>query len=295
MSTLWGAYCVYRENHVRRNAPKNTLITIGTVERSVFRFFPKAKTWIEDLDRSALTRYFDHLQGPPRNLGPSSIALHFRIIGAILNTAADMEERSRINKRVLFPPAVQQIRYVPKKRFLSSGEVKLLLDHSRDDRDREYWLGYLYTGCRRSELFDLQTHHVNLEAMSLFIPGTKSASSAAFIPVAPPLVPVLGSRLKEAQETGTTFLFPKRKHFDQVLQSTIRRIREAGIPFQDTTLHDLRRSTGSLLVQANVSINIVSAILRHSNIETTYRTYAVLNSESKATAIGKIPDFSLAS
>ena len=60
-------------------------------------------------------------------------------------------------------------------------------------------------------------------------------------------------------------------------------MRRAGL--EDTHPHDLRRTFGSWLVQAGVSIQAVSALLRHSDIRITDRVYAHLSPESLREAV----------
>jgi integrase len=55
-------------------------------------------------------------------------------------------------------------------------------------------------------------------------------------------------------------------------------VRSAGLG--DVHAHDLRRTCGSWLVQANVPIHHVSALLRHSDIRVTDRVYAHLAPEN---------------
>jgi integrase len=57
----------------------------------------------------------------------------------------------------------------------------------------------------------------------------------------------------------------------------------AGVRF-----HDLRRTTGSLLLQAGVSIEAISGLLGHSDIRITKRIYAHFDVDNKRAAIAKL-------
>jgi integrase len=68
-----------------------------------------------------------------------------------------------------------------------------------------------------------------------------------------------------------------------VKKSFAKAVRQAGL--EDVHPHDLQRTLGSWLVQAGVSIQAVSALLRHSDIRITDRIYAHLSPESLREAV----------
>ena len=59
---------------------------------------------------------------------------------------------------------------------------------------------------------------------------------------------------------------------------------------EDVTIHDLRRTCGSWMLQAGVSIAQVSKVLRHQNIAVTSKVYAHLAPEQVLDAVETLVD-----
>ena len=53
------------------------------------------------------------------------------------------------------------------------------------------------------------------------------------------------------------------------------------------TFHDLRRSCGTLMIEAGVDLYVVSEILGHSSVSVTQKRYAFMGNERKTEGMRK--------
>ncbi len=128
-----------------------------------------------------------------------------------------------------------------------------------------------YTGLRKTEITGLHWDAVDLKAKTIRVKG--KGGKTATLPMHDKLVPIFREKIPNDNDP---FVFPQhtRRWWDEYLH-----------PLHDDcpTLarhgqgwHVFRRTFGSLLVQAGVSIATVSKLMRHEQVETTMRHYAHL-------------------
>lgn len=121
----------------------------------------------------------------------------------------------------------------------------------------------IYTGCRRGEILKLREADIGPSSILIRAGNTKTLKTRA-VPIAGPLRKWLGY-----VPLAITF---------EGLKTGFRRAREAaGMP--EVTFHDLRRSCGTLMIQAGVDLYVVSKILGHSSVAVTQSRYAYLQTE----------------
>ncbi|MGL4575240.1 MAG: tyrosine-type recombinase/integrase [Burkholderiaceae bacterium] len=146
--------------------------------------------------------------------------------------------------------------------WLTLPEVQRLADAASEQVALAIWLSLL-TGCRRGEVLSITPEMVKDDAIVFPTGGTKTMKARS-VPIIAPLRPYL-DRL------------PITINFEGV-KSGIRRARiKADMPH--VQYRDLRRSNGTLLIQAGVPLHIVSKILGHSSTAVTERVYAHLSSD----------------
>jgi integrase len=143
----------------------------------------------------------------------------------------------------------------------------------------------LFSGLRKSELLSLPWDAVKInhpEGDHIDVTQTKNGR---------PLRLALTGEMRE-----TLMAIPTRVHSKWVFPSPVRtnhhindfkrdwkRIRErAGLG--DVTVHDLRRTCGSLMAQAGVPIEAISQVLNHSNSDVT-RIYARMSEDTQRSAL----------
>jgi integrase len=148
-----------------------------------------------------------------------------------------------------------------RERVLTLEEVQRIADNASEAVRAAVWIA-LYTGMRRGEVCALKPEHINLVGGTITIPaGMAKSNKIRVIPIATPARPWL--------ELVPVNLTP------QGMRSGWDRARaKAGIP--DATIHDLRRSCGTMLIRAGVDLYVVSKILGHSSTAVTQQRYAHL-------------------
>jgi len=143
--------------------------------------------------------------------------------------------------------------------FLSIKQVKAIADQASAQVRAAIWIA-LYTGCRRGEILALTKADIGKDAITIRGANTKSLKVRTV-----PIVAPLRQWLK---------LVPLKINFEG-LKTGFRRARvDAGMPH--ITFHDLRRSCGTLMIQAGVDLYVVSKLLGHSSVAVTQKRYAHL-------------------
>lgn len=138
-------------------------------------------------------------------------------------------------------------------------QVKLLADNASEQVAAAIWIA-LFTGCRRGEILAIRTEDIGPDTLAIRAGNTKTLK-ARTVPIVPPL-------RKYLQTIPLTINF-------EGLKSGFRRAREAAeMPW--ITFHDLRRSCGTLMIEAGVDLYVVSKVLGHSTVAVTQQRYAHL-------------------
>ena len=141
-----------------------------------------------------------------------------------------------------------------------------------DEYVRGAFVTYLFTGARREEVLTMRWEDISLEQAEWRIPQTK-ADRPHVLPLTGPLLAVLS---KLPRQDGNPYVFAGRNGSHRVnIKRAWGRIRTKG-GISDVRLHDLRRTVGSWLAGSGESLQLIGAVLNHSNISTT-RIYARLD------------------
>lgn len=184
---------------------------------------------------------------------------------------------------------VQSFREKSRDRYLKPREVKRLaaeLEKVESPYVRAVvWL-YLLTGARKSELLSLRWEDVDLEAREIRFPETK-AGGAHTVPLSDPAVEILQNL---PREKGNPHVFPGRRKGSHLtsIRNDWRDVRKAA-GLQDITLHDLRRTVGSWMASAGVSLHVVGDVLGHADPSTT-KVYARLAEDAPRRALEAYAD-----
>lgn len=204
-----------------------------------------------------------------------------RMLVRVLRHLSDLEMYS--GSLNLVPSSIKGS-YSPKERMLSPKEVQLVLKATEKlyPEKLPHILAWLTLGLRKADLFSITHDCVDFDQRTLKA-FNKKRKQWMVLPIHDRLYPVLEA-LYESRPMGES-LFPPMTRDQR--HATRRIAKEAGIPY--FTIHDLRRSCGSLLASNGVPLRTIADILGHSNISTTFRTYSHLLTEAKSDAINKLP------
>lgn len=165
-------------------------------------------------------------------------------------------------------------------RYLDATQIAALLDELGPEF-RPVAATCAYAGLRISETLALRWSDVDLDGAMLNVPGTKTAGSAAPVPMTAELVRELRDHRRRLLDLSR--LQPTARLFPNHRRNALRAVHAAGDRaglnpdgVEKVGLHDLRHSCGGLLFAANVPAPTVAAILRHSDVRTTLTVYAGL-------------------
>lgn len=142
---------------------------------------------------------------------------------------------------------------------LTIKEVEKLASKASESVRTAIWIA-IYTGMRRGEILKLKPEHISNGIITIPAGNTKTLKMRT-VPVIEPAKPWLEK-------------LPLEINFEGLKTGFARARVAAGM--KHVTFHDLRRSCGSLMVQAGVDIYVVSKLLGHSTVEVTQRVYAHL-------------------
>lgn len=189
-------------------------------------------------------------------------------------------------------------------RALTVEELNALLQAAEGSRYHDLVAFIFATGVRKSEALDTTWDHLDLEVGLYRVPGTKTASSKATLPLSPGLVALLDLRRdlqamerKEAgdqwHELGLVFTteFGTRVDGRNVLRVVKTAAKKAGIKdFKEVNVHSLRHSAGTYLEESSVPLKTTSTILRHADIQTTANVYLHPSIESMRPAVNLLSE-----
>ena len=140
----------------------------------------------------------------------------------------------------------------------------------------------VFTGCRQSELLNLQAGDVDLANNLLTFRDTKNDTDH-IIDIHPDLRQLLEARVDGSSEEDPVFHFAN----DDQLRRDFYKVRdELNIP-KDRVFHTLRHTTGTWLAERGVPIQTIAKVLNHKQITTSQR-YTKISDQARKSAINSL-------
>lgn len=186
---------------------------------------------------------------------------------------------------------IQRFKETSRKRRVELEELPTLFAAIEAEPNRvaaDYFKFLLFTGLRRSEALTATWKYVDKARRVLVLPETKQGEQHT-VPLNSVAMELLGGIKRKR---GNSYIFAYGSGHLVNIDKPWRRIRKAaGMP--DLRIHDIRRSVGSLMADANMSLTIIGSVLGHSKPSTT-AIYARLGTKPAADALQKYGDRVLA-
>ena len=249
------------------------------------RIVPKlGKLRLEDLTPDVLATWH-------RRMGQNSPVEANRCLET-LRAAWRWAEREGLLAPGLTNPAMRVKRYRERSRdrWLRTEEVARLMESVAKEKDPYVTAAIpllLLTGLRKRELLGAKWEDVDLARGEIRLPMTKTGEAQVRVLIAPAVE--LLRELPRMAESG--FVFPRptdpSKPRDDIKKPWDRIRKRAGLT--EVTLHDLRRTAGSVMAQEGVPLEIIGKVLGHAHPSVT-RLYARLSSENEREALNSVAD-----
>lgn len=267
---------------------------------------------LKDFSAPLLTEFYETVEGKRiENLSHATLLAFHRILNSIFACAVKQGFLDKNPCRNAIIPKPTD-RNAEKKRFyMTLEETQCFLElTAAPSQDHTIFLLLLYTGMRIGECLALSwsdidfvhgfihiNHNLVYANKQTFISTTKTASSVRSVAISPTitellteqkkrhmkLVHVLGNGVKHPEMvfiSETTGDYVSRNSLSNRFKKMVR-----NTPIDFMTLHMLRHSNASLLINSGVDIKIISEHLGHNEIGTTADVYAdIFASTKQATA-----------
>lgn len=164
----------------------------------------------------------------------------------------------------------------PKKKskvpvVLSLNETKLFFQNAKSIKYRAMLMTIYSTGLRASEIVNLRVSDIDSERMLILVKHGKGGKER-YVMLSPVLLNILREYWK-LKKPGYEYLFPGRPQTKalnrkSVLQVCKKVANDAGLS-KNVTLHTLRHSFATHLLEAGTDIRVLQALLGHRSIQTT--------------------------
>jgi integrase len=210
------------------------------------------------------------------------------VLSKMFNFAESRELRARGSNPVRH---VQHNPENPRERFLTNREFgnlaatlnQLEREGLEDARVINIIRFYLFTGMRRTEGLTLKWDHVDLDERVLKLPDSKTGRKIVYLGTAAAEFLAKLPRLKDnpyvfyGDEPGG--------HFVAINKAWYRIRKAAGL--HDVTLHDLRRSWGSVAARGGMSLLLIGKAMGHKTTKAT-EVYARISDDARRDAVEAI-------
>ena len=271
-------YTDYMRQRYRRNCKPNTLRNASTSLKQ-FLFFYKisGKNHIEQMTREDIETFTEDLQD--RGLTPVTVANRLRWIYAFV--------RFLIEAKVLgYELLERKIRIkLPDRlpRAIDPEDLKRLLTTIDQVRDRAMILLLLRTGMRIGELLNTKVHDLDLNNHRILIYESDKTGVGRVAYYSDDAREALVSWL-QVRNTFKEYLFYGRGSgplcYESARNIFIKYLKKAGLEYSGYTLHCLRHTFATELLNARMPLECLRVLLGHTSLEVT-RIYARLSDKTR--------------
>jgi len=268
----------YLRQRYRRNCKPNTLRNAGTGLKQFLSFYKRSgKQHIEQLAREDIEAFTESLQD--RGLMPTTVSNRLRTVYAFVRFLIEskvlsyelLERRIRIKLPDRLPRAIDP------------EDLKQLLSAIDKVRDCAMVLLLLRTGMRIGELLNTKVHDVDLNNRRILIYEADKTGVGRVAYYSDDAQRALMSWLK-IRNTFKEYLFYGRGSgplsYESARGMFIKYLEKAGLAHNRYTLHCLRHTFATELLNARMPLECLRVLLGHTSLEVT-RIYARLTDRTR--------------
>jgi integrase/recombinase XerD len=260
--------------HCRPNTLRNSLIAID----QFLVFIKKAgKTHLEEITREDLGAWIEH--GQDKGLKASTVKMRLRTLNAFLHY---LIERDVIQPEVL---SRRMIIKVPDAlpRAMNPEEVQHLISVIDTIRDRALILILLRTGMRIGELLTTLVEDVNLKEKKIEIYEAEKTRRGRVVYLSDDAIGALKAWVKKRDPHKASLFYGqgrRRLTYPAARAMFNKYLNRAGLSHTGYSLHCLRHTCATELLNAGMRLECLQQLLGHSSIEMT-RRYARLTDTTR--------------
>jgi integrase/recombinase XerD len=268
----------YLRYQYRRHCRPNTLrSSLKTINSFLFFLRNTGRTHLEEITREDLGAFIEHEQD--RGLKASSVRTRLRILNAFLRflIESDVIRPEVLCKRMIIkvPDALP--------RAMDPDDAKQLLCTIKDTRDRAMILVLLRTGMRIGELLNTLVSEVNLKERKIEIYEAEKNGVGRVVYLSKDARDALKAWLKN-RDPNRDFLFyaqgRERMSYGAARMMFKKYLDKASVAHKGYTLHSLRHTFATELLNAGMPLECLQQLLGHSSLEMT-RRYARLTDKTR--------------
>ena len=268
----------YMRQRYRRNCKANTLRSASTGLKQFLSFLLRSgKQRIEQLAREDIEAFTESLQD--RGLKPTTVSGRLRTVYAFVRFLIEgkvlgyelLERRIRVKLPDRLP------------RDIDPEDLTRLLSAIDKVRDRAMILLLLRTGMRIGELLNTKIHDVDLNNRRILIYEAGKTGVGRVVYYSEDAERALMSWL-QARNTFEEYLFYGRGScplsYESARMMFIKYLEKAGLSYSRYTLHCLRHTFATDLLNARMPLECLRVLLGHTSLEVT-RIYARLTDKTR--------------
>lgn len=198
-----------------------------------------------------------------RGIKPVSVNTHLRRIRAALNFAIDNEMRKEPAPKIKLIKMGAEL-----PRVIESADIEKILAVAQERKPEMYRIIQfaLFTGTRRKEIITARYEHIHDGSIIIYGKGNKER----LVPLVPQVVEIIGQ-----QDIGKIFSY---QHTSTISNYYREITRAAGV---QSRFHDLRHTAATRMLTVEIPLEVVQAILGHTEIRTTQIYSKVVQSRIK--------------
>jgi len=268
----------YLRHQHRRNFKLNTLRSTLTACQLFLSFLKDGgKASLEQITRQDIEAFVEH----ELDRGVTIVTVKTRL-AAVYAFLRFLHERGIVEAELL----VRKIRLRlpdPLPKAINPDDVKELLSVVDHVRDRAMVLVLLRTGMRIGELLNTRVSDVNIEERKIAIWEAQKNLVGRVVCISDDAVWALGAWLRK-RDPNKGLLFYGQGRSSLTYQGAralfVKYLKKAGLSHKGYTLHCLRHTFASEVLNAGMRLEAVQVLLGHSNAEVT-RRYARLTDKTR--------------
>jgi integrase/recombinase XerC/integrase/recombinase XerD len=267
---------VYYKYRLNRK-PTTLLSTVSTAKLFLVFFKETGKAGLEELGREDLEAFVEHEQD--RGMKPMTVHTRWAVLRAFLYHLI----REGILDREILSRSIQIKLPDTLPKAIPPGDVKRMLSVLDDVRNRAIILVLLRTGMRIGELLNTRVMDVHLKERKIEIPQGEKNAIGRVVYLSDDARTALAAWLNDREERSRYVFYTlrsKKMHYATARAMFKRNLAKAGLGDKGYTLHRLRHTFASEMLNAGMRLECLQQILGHSRIEVT-RRYARLTDKAR--------------